>query len=180
MAIRYGGADWSGGLVRREATFVVTAEGRDAGGAFVLREMGAIPASEWFMRAMQLMARAGTDVPANIFAAGPAGFVTLGLGAFVAGIGKAPWGEVKPLLDDLLGCVVSYQPPGGSVPITRWDVMKTQIEEPATLLMLYQEVVSLHLGFSLRERLLTFRESVREFVSELSQSAPTSTEPPPG
>ena len=84
----------------RSTTVVIEAEGRDKGGTFVLTEKPAIPATEWFIRAMQLLARSGADVPPAIMQQGAAGFVTLGVGTVLTGLGKAPWFEVKPLLDD--------------------------------------------------------------------------------
>ncbi len=124
----------------REATLVVEREGRDKGGVFVLREKPAYQASEWFMRATQLLVRSGVDVPPDIFRHGAVGFVTIGIGAALTGLGRAPWNEVKPLLDELLACIVSYQPPGAVTPQTQAAVIKGQIAEPATFLWLYEEV----------------------------------------
>ena len=163
--------------MRREATFVVAREGRDNGGVFQLREMAAIPASNWFLRAMQLLARAGMEVPPHIMQAGVQGFMVMGLGSVITGLGKAPWHEVKPLLDELLGCVVSYQAPGAQMPITMWSAIEQQIQEPGTVLQLYEEVVSLHLGFSLLARLSEYRELARKMLSETGPNTATSTDP---
>lgn len=163
---------------RRTATVVIERGGRDRGGVFVLREMAAIPASEWYIRAMQILVRSGADVPPEIMSLGPAGFITIGIGTVLTGLGKAPFHEVKPLLDELLGCIVSYQPPGGHVALTRWDVIKGQIEEPSTIFQIYEEVVSLHLGFSLRERLLYYRTLIPALLTEFGQVTGTSTPTP--
>jgi len=160
--------------MRRTATVSIDREGRDKGGVFVLTEMPAIPATEWFLRAMQLLARAGVDVPPHIMQLGAAGFVTIGIGTVLTGLGKAPWHEVKPLLDELLTCVVSYQPPTAVSPITRWDVIRTQIEEPSTIFQLHEEVVSLHLGFSLAGRLSTFRTLAAKMIADLGPNTGTS------
>lgn len=153
--------------MRRTATISIDRDGRDKGGVFVLTEMPAILATEWFLRAMQLLARSGVDVPPHIMQLGAAGFVTIGIGSVLTGLGKAPWHEVKALLDELLTCVTSYQPPTAVAPVTRWDVIKTQIEEPSTILQLHEEVVSLHLGFSLRGRLSTFRTLAAKMIADL-------------
>jgi hypothetical protein len=163
----------------RTATISIDTEGRDKGGVFVLTEKPALPATEWFIRAMQLLARSGADVPPAIMSQGAAGFVTLGIGTVLTGLGKAPWFEVKPLLDELLTCVVSYQPPGAVSPLTRWDIIKGQIEEPATILQLYEEVVSLHLGFSLASRLSTFRALAAGMIADLTPNTSTLIEPAP-
>lgn len=161
--------------MRREATVTIGAEGRDQGGVFMLREMPAFQATEWFVRSLMLLARSGADVPPHIMAMGAAGFVTMGVGTVLTGLGKAPWGEVKPLLDELLTCVVSYQPPGGTAPLTNWAVIRTQIEEPLTFAQLYEEVVSLSLGFSIRDRLSTYRTLAAKMISALTPNTETST-----
>lgn len=165
-------------MARRTAAVVIERDGRDRGGVFVLQEMAAIPATDWFIRAMQILARSGADVPADIFAQGAAGFVTMGIGAVVTGLGKAPWFEVKPLLDELLTCVQSYQPPGGTVALTNWNIIAGQIEEPATVLQLHEEVISLHLGFSLAAKISNFRTLIEATVASLTPNIETSTGEP--
>ena len=150
--------------------------GRDNGGVFILNEMPAEQAADWFMRAMQFLVRSGMDVPPHIFEAGPAGFFAIGIGTALAGLRKAPWFEVKPLLTELLGCVKSFQPKGVLVPITDWRVIKDQIQESATIFKLYEEVVSLSLGFSLAERLSNYRTLVSTMMAGLTPNTGTSTE----
>lgn len=147
---------------------------RDNGGVFELTEMAAEPASDWFLRAMQFLARSGMDVPPNIFAAGPAGFAAIGIGTALAGLSKTAWFEFKPLLDELKTCVTSYQPPGGTVALRDWRVISGQIKEAATILMLYEEVVSLSLGFSLAERLSNFRQQVSMMMTGNTPNTETS------
>jgi hypothetical protein len=160
----------------REAHITITRDGRDKGGTFHLREMPAIPATEWFIRAMQLLARAGVDVPPNIMQAGAQGFLVMGIGSVVTGLGKAPWYDVKPLLDELLACVVSYQPPSGAVALAGWPTIAGQIQEASTVLQLYEEVVSLSLNFSLSARLSEFRSLAARMMTETGPNTPTSTE----
>jgi hypothetical protein len=147
---------------------------RDNGGIFTLEEMAAEPAADWFMRAMQFLVRAGMDVPPNIFAAGPAGFFAIGIGTALTGLSKAPWFEVKPLLAELLTQVKTYQPPGAGIPSRGWPVIRTQIQEPMTIFALYEEVVSLSLGFSLADRLLSFRSQVTSMMAEFTPNTETS------
>lgn len=163
-------------MALREANITITRDGRDKGGTFHLREMPALLATEWFIRAMQLLARAGIDVPPNIMQAGAQGFYVMGIGSVVTGLGKAPWYDVKPLLDELLACVVSYQPPGGAVALAGWPTISGQIQEASTVLQLYEEVVSLSLNFSLRERFLSFRDLAKGLMTESGPNTRTSTE----
>jgi len=152
----------------RSQSITITRAGRDQGGVFILTEMPAIPASEWFVRTLQVLVRSGADVPPDIFRHGAIGFVTIGVGALLTGIGKAPWAEIKPLLDELLSCVTAYTPPGGTQPITNLTTIKTQIAEPATVFQLYEEVVSLHLGFSIRAKLSSYRSLVDDLMKTTS------------
>ena len=165
-------------MARRTAAITITREGRDHGGVFVITEMPAVPATEWFIRAMQLLARSGADVPPNIFQAGAAGFAAMGIGTVLTGLGKAPWFEVKPLLDELLACVTSYQPPGAITSQTQLPVILGQIEEPATIMQIHEEVVSLHLGFSIADRLSNFRTLAANLIQELTPTIETSTASP--
>lgn len=167
--------------MRRETDVVIAREGRDKGGVFHIQEMAAFPACEWFIRAGQLLARSGTDIPADIGQHGATGFVALGIGSLVTGLGKAPWAEVKPLLDELLACVKSYVPPGGQVPLTGWAVILSQIEEPATFWQLYEEVLSLMVGFSIAASLSAYATRVVAIVSsaigQTTEMFPEKSEP---
>jgi hypothetical protein len=164
-------------MTLRTATVQITREGRDKGGVFVITEKPAVQATEWFLRAAMLLIRSGADVPPDIMQHGPAGMVTLGIGTVLTGLGKAPWFEVKPLLDELLSCITSYHPPGGNMPLGNWQVIAGQIQEPATILQLHEEVVSLHLGFSLAARLSTFREMAAGMIAGLTPNTETSIAP---
>lgn len=166
-------------MARQTVRVLIDADGRDKGGVFVLTEMPATEATDLCLRALQMIARGGVDIPAHIFQMGPAGVVTMGAGAILAGLGKTPWYEVKPLLDALLPCVTSWQPAEAVAPLQGWAVIKGQIEEPQTLLRLYEEVISLHLGFSLRERLSYYRDQVQMMVAGSSPTTQTSTDASP-
>ncbi|HVA39358.1 MAG TPA: hypothetical protein VNF49_01745 [Candidatus Binataceae bacterium] len=164
-------------MPRRTAAVPITRDGRDKGGVFEIEEMSAFAGCEWFLRAGQILARSGTDVPADIGEHGATGFVALGMGAIISGLGKAPWTEVKPLLDELLGCVKSYTPPGGQVPIQVWGAIVSQVQEPTTFLQLYEEVLSLLVGFSVAASLSTFaRRVVAAVGTALGQTTETSQE----
>src|SRR4249920_4237957 len=100
---------------------VTTEDSRDKGGVIELREMSAYDATELCLRMFQCIARGGIDIPPEIFSMGPQGVVVLGAGAVLAGLGKTPWYDIKPLLDALLACVQSYQPPGAVMPTRGLD-----------------------------------------------------------
>ncbi len=163
--------------MRRDATITIKREGRDKGGVFVIKEMPAFQGNEWFARAMQMLVRSGVDLPPDVMQHGAMGFVTLSIGSIMGGLGKAPWHDLKPMLDELLTCVQSYIPPGGTIALTDWRVMLTQIEEPTTFFQLYEEVLSLHLGFSVAAKLLTFRSMVADMIGGIGLNTATSTTP---
>ena len=164
-------------MARREASVTISAEGRDKGKSFTIREMPAEQAEDWATRAIMLIARGGIDVPPYIFQAGFQAFVVLGIGTILSGLGKAPHAEVKPLMQEMMNCVVSMDSPSG-MPITNPALIAGQIEEVATRFQLREEVLSLHLGFSLAARLLEYRQMFAAIMA--ADSGPnTSTFPDP-
>jgi hypothetical protein len=175
MAVGNGASCFGGWLMRRTATITIETEGRDKGAVFTITEMPAVQATDWFLRAMQLLIRSGADVPPNIMLHGPAAFVTMGIGTVLGGLGKAPWPEFKALMDELMGCLVSYQPVGAVQPVTNPALILTQIEEVATLLYIREEVVSMHLNFSIRERLSNYRQLAAQMMVAIMQTTETST-----
>jgi hypothetical protein len=157
----------------RQKSIIIDRDGRDKGGVFLIQEKPAFQATEMFLKAMQLLVRAGVEVPPNIMLHGPAGFVTMGVGSILTGLGKAPYHEVKPLLEELFSCVISYQPPGATVAHTKIDIIKSQIAEPTTIFQIYEEVVSLHLGFSILAKLSYYRTLVTQTMEKYGLNTPT-------
>lgn len=158
-------------MARRTATVAIAEAGRDAGKTFFLTELPAQQAEEWFTRAIMLLVRSGTDVPPNIFSYGPMAFAAMGLGAALTGLGKAPWPEVKTLFDEMFGCV-AFKAPNGSL-ITDRAMVDSQIEEVTTRFRLREEVLSLHLGFSLAARLSAYRDLAARLMMSPSPTTPT-------
>ena len=164
-------------MPRRRATIVISLEGRDKGKTFELEEMPVLKSTDWFFQAMMLLSRGGAEVPSNIFSQGPIGFAAMGLGAVLTGLGKTPFPEVKPLLNQLLDCVVGFQMPVGTM-MTNREAIMSQVEEATSIFFLYQEVLSLHLGFSLFDRLQEYRRLVASLM--MADPGPvTAAESPP-
>ena len=88
-------------------------------------------------------------------------------------------GEAIRLLDELIACVQSYQPPGAMASLTAWTMIQQQIEEPSTVLQLYEEVLSLHLGFSIAATLSEYREMAAKMMAATGPITSTSTEDAP-
>ena len=166
-------------MARREAAIVITAAGRDRNKIYHIRELNAIPAEEWFTRAMQMLVRAGIEVPPNLLEQGAMGFVTMGIGACLTGLGKAPYDDFKLLMDQMLACLVGYQERAGATRIETLAVILDQTEEVGTLIKLREEIVSLHLGFSLAAWLSNCREAVAALINGLGLTTEISQDPPP-
>jgi hypothetical protein len=135
--------------VRKEATVIIEADGRDKGKIFRLREMPAQQAEAWGGRLLMTLANHGVDVPPNFFDMTMAGIAVMGVYALT----RVPWDEAKPLLDEMMRCV-KIQP--GPNPAVVRDIVERgddgdDIEEVATRLQLKDEVLRLHLGFSLAD-----------------------------
>jgi hypothetical protein len=162
-------------MARREAIITISRPGRDQGKTFVLTEMPAVQAEEWFCRTIMLLARSGTEVPPDIFRHGSAAFAAIGISAALSGLGKAPWAEVKPLMDELLACV-AFRTPVGSV-ITVHSQVMSQIEEVETILRLKEEVLSLHVGFSLAAKLSDLRSKAMAAMDAMVLPSTSTSDP---
>lgn len=120
---------------------------RDNGKVFILAEMDGYSGQDWALRALLALAASGVQLPDGALASGMAGLAGFGVTALL----QAPYGALKPLLDELLA-QAKYQhhdtkgkamPPQ---PIIRGP--NCQIEEIKTFLTLYKALLFLHTGFS--------------------------------
>lgn len=134
-------------MARREKTITISTEGRDKGKVYEVREMGAIPAEEWAMKAFLAMIRGGAQIPEEIVKLGIAGLASMRvediLLAMATGVN---YSEVKPLMDQMLACI-TYKPSPEVSRIYRPGVDDIDIEEISTLLTLRKEVINIHTDF---------------------------------
>jgi hypothetical protein len=129
--------------MRKELTLTIDTPGRDVNKTFYIREMSAIKAERWATRALLALLKSGIDIPEDIASAGIAGVAAMGIRAF----GGINFADAEPLLAEMLACVLIV--PDISRPQVRRALIEDDIEEVATLLRLREEVLSLHLGFSI-------------------------------
>lgn len=140
--------------MRKTAKYTVPAPGpddppnRDAGKTFLLREMPAMQAEKWAMRAFSLVARSGADI-GGLAGAGPGGMAEVALLGVQALMGIR-FEDAEPLLDEMMTCV-SILPDPAHPEVQRPLIGDDDIEEPQTILMLRSEVFKLHTGFSLAD-----------------------------
>lgn len=135
-------------------TLTVTAqEGRDKelNKKFLLTEMSAMRAEKWATRVLIALINSGLDLTSDEAGAGMAGLASVvNRGAFKFSGTGISFAELEPLLDEMMTCVQIAEPK-----ITR-DLTEDDVEEVATLLLLRSEVLKLHTGFSLAERISAF------------------------
>ena len=135
-------------MARKVKEVVITAEGRDQGKTFVITEMPADQAERWALRALLALQAAGVSLPDGFEAAGMAGVAFAGLSA----LNRIRYEDIAPLLQEMMGCVKYRHRPGQDAqPLAVGE--ECQVEEVATLLQLRAEVLELHTGFSLADKL---------------------------
>lgn len=131
--------------MRKELTLTIDTPGRDVNKTFYVKEMSATKAERWATRALLALLKSGVEVPEDIAQAGLAGVAAMGLRAF----GGIDFADAEPLLAEMLACVQII--PDASRPMVKRAIIEDDIEEVTTLLRLREEVLSIHLGFSLRD-----------------------------
>ncbi len=129
-------------MARKVVQYQVKDAGRDQGKAFLLKEMPASQAEKWALRAFLAMASNGIELPEGVEHTGFAGIAQMGLSM----IGKLPYADAEPLLDEMMGCVL-YIPSPNNPGVSR-ALIEDDIEEVATRLKLRVAVFKLHADFS--------------------------------
>lgn len=139
-------------MARKEATIVIEAAGRDQNKIFRLHEMPASQAEAWATRLLLALGKSGVEVPEGFLSMGMAGIAAIGIRA----IGNLQWDVARPLLDEMMSCIRIQ--PGPNPAIVR-ALIEDDIEEVATRMRLRDEVINLHLGFSIRATILNLKTS---------------------
>jgi len=116
---------------------------RDNGKTFVITEMDAYAGQDWALRALLAMAGSGIPMPEGALSSGWEGLAPYGFAALL----QAPYGALKPLLDDLLAQAKYEHKPGQPLQEIK-PGPNCCVEEIATFLTLYKTVFGLHAGFS--------------------------------
>jgi hypothetical protein len=130
-------------MARKELTLTIDMPGRDVNKSFFIREMSATKAERWATRALLALLKSGIEIPEDIAQAGLAGVAAMGLRAF----GGIDFSDAEPLLAEMMTCVQII--PDASRPMVKRALVEDDIEEVTTLLRLREEVLSLHLNFSI-------------------------------
>jgi hypothetical protein len=134
---------------RKTKPIEIKEEGRDKGKVFVIKEMSARGAFKWGCRALSAMSRSGVPMPPNIEGTGLLGVAAIG----IRGIFLADPDEIEPLLDKVMSECIRFAP-SKEPELTRLvNDDLDDIEEVATVIFLYMEVLDLHVGFSVADAL---------------------------
>jgi hypothetical protein len=128
--------------MRKNSHIAIQDEGRDKGKVFVITEKSAIEADKWGIRALLALSKSGVPIPPEFMDMGIIGVLAVGIHR-LAGVS---FGDLEPLLDEMLTCV-EIMPTPGRPDIVR-KLLADDIEEVKTLQTLRTEVFRLHTGFS--------------------------------
>ncbi len=157
--------------MRKTKLFIVDADNRDKGKAYLLTEMSAREAERWVLRAFLALQRAGVEVPDEVREMGAAAVLSSGVGSFMQ---IAP-NDAMPLLDEMMECV-TFVPDPRRPEVTR-PLIDDDTEEVTTLLKLRAEVVELHTGFPVAAALSTLGAAAKRQISPDTPTSPKSSAP---
>lgn len=137
-------------MARKVTDITIDIQGRDFGKKYRLTEMPASQSEKWAARALLALVQSGADVPEKATRAGLAGLAAVGVKLLL----DVPWDLLEPLLDEMWQCVQIVVEPirAGGNPIVR-QLVEEDIEEVTTRVKLRLDILELHLGFSLADKL---------------------------
>lgn len=118
---------------------------RDNGKTFKLTEMDAYRGQDWALRALLALAQSGATLPDGALTQGWAGLAGFGLTALL----RAPYGLLRPLLDEMLQQAHYIHAPGQPPQAVTADAAgNCPVQEIKTYLALQLALFKLHTGFS--------------------------------
>ena len=137
-------------MARKTLIYTVDADGgRDQGKAFVLTELPARQAEWWAARVFLALAANNVDIPEDVTNLGMEGIAIIGLKA----LGKLNPKDTKPLLDEMMECVMVLPDP--TKPMVIRTLVDDDIEEIKTILQLRKAIFGLHCDFFTIAAILT-------------------------
>lgn len=157
-------------MARKEA--IVTIQGgRDDSRQYHILEMSALKAERWAAKALLAIVESGTDIPDLDPNAGIQALAAVGL----KGIMGLRFESLEPLLDEMLECVSYLRKPNDTTTKTKItpENCDLYIEDVSTLVKLRAEVLSVHLGFSLAEKISASLPGQEEKAGATTQATQT-------
>ena len=150
----------------KDTVVTITADGRDKGKLFHIREMPARQVERWERRALACMVQTGVQIPDNLQNAGFGFIFAAGLKALLGLSGQ----EVEALHDELMACVTIHPDPKKPEIERGW--IDQDFEEVSTIFRLKDEVIKLHSGFSIASYLSKVWAEAAE-AAKVTQATPT-------
>ncbi|MGJ4855506.1 hypothetical protein ACN6KF_001452 [Labrys sp. La1] len=157
--------------MRKTSDVTITEDGRDQGKTFQIREMSALKAERWAMRALIAVGKSGVDLPEGFASGGMRSLAIVGVQAIM----RMDFADAEPLLDEMLDCI-AVKPDPKRPEVVRPLMVDEDIEEVSTLLRLRQEVLELHTSFFSKGRT---SEPTSPAPSTVPSSSNTQTFPRP-
>jgi hypothetical protein len=153
-------------MLKKQDVTVPQWSGRDDGKVFRITEMPAAQAEKWAWRLFIAMKGTTAQVPPEIAQLGMVGVAIRGLNSFLAA--DVRFQDIEPLLDEMMTCVTRVRDPAH--PDVATNLIDGDVEEVQTRGWLRSEVLSLHVGFSVTDALLTLICQVMAPVPALSNT----------
>lgn len=160
-------------MSRRTIPVKITADNRDNGKVYLIKEFPAAQAEWLAIRAFQALVKSGVDIGQLGQESGMAGLATMGFGA----LGKIEPQYAKPLLDEMLSGITFVPDPDRNPNFSRPLMPDDDIEEVSTYMTLRMEVFTLHTGFSPAEQASTGSTSATAETPTVSNTTRTSPRP---
>lgn len=129
--------------MRREKEITIKG-GRDDGKKFFITEMPAMQAEKWAARALLALGRSGLDIPDDFQTAPFAFLAAIGIRSLFS----VAFDDAEPLMDEMWDSCVQIVEEKATRRVTADDV-----EELTTIAKIRVEVLELHTGFPLAEKL---------------------------
>jgi hypothetical protein len=146
---------------------------RDQGQVFEITEMSAPRAEKWAWSMALVLKGTKAEIPEADYPLGAVGVMVRGVNAFLGA--DIDIEKLWPLLEELMTCVKIIRNPdpdrNTGRPVTH-PLLPNDIYEPKTLTWLRQEVLSLHVGFSILDALSAWISAIKKHPA--SKSTPTS------
>lgn len=150
--------------MRRERTLLVPkpieGENRDAGKTFIVREVDAVQAEEWGVRALMAVGTSGIQIPQELLSLGVLAIPLIGYQVFLGAKEEA----VLPLWREMLSACIFVKHSETNVQAFK----RSDVEEVSTLLELRKIILELHTGFTIAELASKFASMSSAFLNQHS------------
>lgn len=152
--------------MRREREVRIAGEGnRDAGKVYIVKEVDAVTAEEWGLRALMALGTGGIQIPPELMGLGILAIPLIGYQVFMGAKEEA----VLPLWREMLPACVSVKQ--SNTVFEKFNPANVNhVEEVSTLLELRKAVLEIHTGFTIAELTSRFATMGSAFMKQNSST----------